>query len=437
MALETGRFSAKYALSLAAMLASGGMALPAAAADLGGNCCADLEERVAELEATTARKGNRKVSLTVSGQVETAIMAWDNGERSDVYVVDVPTVGGTFFQFNGDAKINPSLSAGFLIQVGFDRGARSHQVTQDDDDGVSGTTGAGDTSIVVTLANWYLDHKDLGRITVGRANTATAGITGIDLGGAGVIANVNVGYWNRSFAANGTGLNWADLLGGGTVNGSTLSRGNVINYTAPTFGGFSASAAWGENDMWDVALRYAGEHAGFRVAAGIGYSSNAGGLGEVTSLRDALFGQEPTMVKGSASILHVATGLYLSGAYINQDNDLAGRNDTTLWYLNGGIAKNWTGLGNTVLYGEYANVEDGVASTTNTAAGGSASGGTSGLFATSDATVWGLGIVQHIDAAAMEVFLSYRNYSGDVTRDGRTQDADDMQVVMGGARIRF
>jgi hypothetical protein len=205
MALETGRLSAKYALSLAAMLASGGMALPAAAADLGGNCCADLEERVAELEATTARKGNRKVSLTVSGQVETALMAWDNGERSDVYVVDVPTVGGTFFQFNGDAKINPSLSAGFLIQVGFDRGARSHQVTQDDDDGVSGTTGAGDTSIVVTLANWYLDHKELGRITVGRANTATAGITGIDLGGAGVIANVNVGYWNRSFAANGTG----------------------------------------------------------------------------------------------------------------------------------------------------------------------------------------------------------------------------------------
>jgi hypothetical protein len=41
----------------------------AKAADLGGNCCADLEERVAELEATTARKGNRKVSLTLSGYV--------------------------------------------------------------------------------------------------------------------------------------------------------------------------------------------------------------------------------------------------------------------------------------------------------------------------------------------------------------------------------
>ena len=43
----------------------------AQAADLGGNCCADLEERVAELEATTARKGNRRMSLTVSGQVST------------------------------------------------------------------------------------------------------------------------------------------------------------------------------------------------------------------------------------------------------------------------------------------------------------------------------------------------------------------------------
>ena len=37
------------------------VAKPAKAADLGGDCCADLEERVAELEATTARKGNKKV----------------------------------------------------------------------------------------------------------------------------------------------------------------------------------------------------------------------------------------------------------------------------------------------------------------------------------------------------------------------------------------
>ncbi|MDX2204604.1 MAG: porin, partial [Hyphomicrobiaceae bacterium] len=48
----------------AAGLLVGGMSMGTAkAADLGGDCCADLEERVADLEATTVRKGNRKVSL--------------------------------------------------------------------------------------------------------------------------------------------------------------------------------------------------------------------------------------------------------------------------------------------------------------------------------------------------------------------------------------
>jgi len=433
----------KSASSVALFAALGLVAVagvsPAKAADLGGDCCADLEERVAELEATTARKGNRKVSLTISGQVETALMAWDNGDRRDVYVVDVPTVGGTFFQFNGDAKINPNLSAGFLIQVGFDKGSRSHQVNEVDDDGGQ----AGDTSVVITLANWYLDHKQLGRVTVGRANTATAGITGIDLGGAGVIANVNVGYWQRSFSLTGVAgatAAWNTVLGGGTVNGSTLSRGNVINYTTPNVAGFQAAAAWGENDVWDVALRYAGEFSGVRLAAGIGYGSNLGGLGEVTADIPANAGKAvPTLLKGSASVMHLATGLYLTGAYIRQDND-NGTPDTTMYYVNGGIAKNWTGLGNTVLYGEYARVDDGVSCGAGSCQpfGGNAND----LIDSSEATVWGLGIVQHIDAAAMEVFLAYRNYSASVTSapgndlNGKV-NYNDFDVVMGGARIRF
>jgi hypothetical protein len=48
-------------------------------ADLGGDCCADLEERIAELEVTTARKGNRKVSVTITGYVTKQIMFWDDG----------------------------------------------------------------------------------------------------------------------------------------------------------------------------------------------------------------------------------------------------------------------------------------------------------------------------------------------------------------------
>jgi hypothetical protein len=418
------RFTGPFALcSVAAMLVGAGAVAHADGLPRGGSCCADLEERIAELEATTARKGNRKVSLTISGQVHTAVMAWDDGDRSDVYVVDVPNVGGTLFNFNGNAKISPSLTAGFHIQVGLDKGARSHQVTASDDDG--GATG--DSALVITLANWYLDHQSLGRLTVGRANSATAGITGIDLGGIGVAANVNIGYWNRAFDANGTGSTWGELMGGNTVNGSTLSRGNFVTYTSPTVGGFSLGAAFGENDVWDVALRYAGEFSGFRLAAGIGYINNGSGTGEVVpDVPGSDSSDGPSQWKGSASVLHIASGVFVNGAYINQDNGVTGADNTTMWMIQGGIAKNWTGLGNTVLYGEYAKVTDAVLG---------------GNFGTQDfdgygrAEVWGLGIVQHLDAAAMELYLSYRNYSGkDVTEGDKAQDMD---VVMGGARIRF
>lgn len=89
----------------------------AKAADLGGDCCADLEERVAVLEATTVRKGNRKVSLTVSGHVNQGILFWDDGDESDVYAVGNANDDLTMFRFEGEAKFAPGWTAGFLIEL--------------------------------------------------------------------------------------------------------------------------------------------------------------------------------------------------------------------------------------------------------------------------------------------------------------------------------
>ena len=72
----SSRFAIAAALGLVVGVGS------ARAADLGGNCCADLEERIAELEATTARKGNRKMSLTITGQVHRMVLWWDDGHSS-------------------------------------------------------------------------------------------------------------------------------------------------------------------------------------------------------------------------------------------------------------------------------------------------------------------------------------------------------------------
>lgn len=448
------------AMFAAAGLFVGSMGVPSAmAADLGGDCCADLEERVAELEATTARKGNRRMSLTISGQVTTQLMYWNDGggvnaasdpvsNSSDIYVVDNTTAGGTLFSFAGSARINPNVTAGFNVTIGLDVGARSHQVNQNDDDGRSTDTnarGGGDTDVVMTLANWYLDHKALGRITVGRINGSTAGITTVDLGGAGVIANASFGYWQRSMLLVQDGVlqtgTWSSALGGATVNGASLNRLNGIVYNSPTLGGFSVGATWGENDEWDLSARFAGEFSGFRVAAGIGYRNNYGGAGDAVSDIPANDGKAiPTQVLGSASILHVASGLFLTGAYLNQDNDTVGRPDTTMYYVQGGIAKNWTGLGNTVVYGEYAQVEDGIICGAGAcqAFGGNAND----VINSSTGNLWGVGVVQHVDAAAMELYLAYRRFSAEVTSPAGnflngTESYSDMDVVMGGARVRF
>src|SRR5689334_5107509 len=75
------------------------------AADLGGTCCSDLEERVAELEATTAKKGNRKVSLTISGQVD-AGLSWVSVGSFDKTQVMQSGNDRSFVAMTGDARIN-------------------------------------------------------------------------------------------------------------------------------------------------------------------------------------------------------------------------------------------------------------------------------------------------------------------------------------------
>lgn len=98
-------------------------------------------------------------------------------------------------------------------------------------------------------------------------------------------------------------------------------------------------------------------------------------------------------------------------------------------------------LGHTVFYGEYGDrvdmyhphltdfagpggfVPDGVADVTG-----------------SKLTQWGLGVVQDIDAAAMSVFLGYKNYDPSFSGPGVAgvlDDLDDLHIVKAGAVIAF
>jgi hypothetical protein len=248
-------------------------------------------------------------------------------------------------------------------------------------------------------------------------------------------------------------------------------------YTTPTWHGFTFGTAWGEDDFWDFAGRYAGEHHGFRVAAGIGYrryddrEPDLRVAGVPFVVPDAqLDDTERRHFLTSASLMHIASGLFTSVAYtryefrggnqqevFDQDPD-RNRPDIHLWWVDAGIQKNWTGHGNTTFYAEYGRVYDGLTGLTSTGnqidsetlsftgTSGLARTGALGVVVDSDFSWWGLGAVQTIDAAAMDLYLGFRHYRGSVRMgdsqftDGAVQvpgGLEDIWYIQAGARIQF
>jgi hypothetical protein len=387
----------------------GGVAMPSAkAADLGGDCCADLEERVAELEATTARKGNRRMSLTVSGQVTRSILYWNSDftDTSGTYAGLDNHNQSTRFVFSGSARISPNLQAGFEFMTEWSGGARTSTVDQfSPDGGVSG-----DGTLNVRTANWWLEDKNLGRLTVGRLNVGGP-VGTIDLGGISTVAHFSPGLVGNAFLI--AGGNKMSALIGPTYGGDRIEG---IRYDSPNLGGFVAQGTWGEDDVWAASLRYAGEFGGFRIAAGIGYEAQDGTATQPIQLDNGARPMDHEWA-GSLAVLHVASGLFAQGHYAT--TEWFNGTDSHIWMVQAGITKNWFGLGNTSLYGEYGRADDYIKAT---------------LAAnSSEVRFFGVGVVQQIDAAAMEVYLGWRRFDSETT--GAADDSLDL--VHGGARIRF
>ncbi len=398
---EGNRMPGRLAVIVAAGVLTSSMSISSAYAGgyIGGNCCADLEERVAELESTTVRKGNRRVSLKLAGQVNKGLLVWDDGNRTDTYIVDNST-SGSRFSFSGRAKIGHGLTAGYLVEFEFDS-SESDAVTSANSNG-NGTNG------VLDLRHnaWYLKSRTFGRVTVGQYSPATDNLVLINLGGTGVVATADTTKWNNAFTAVGTGTTWGVALSG--IASLDTARGDIIRYDTPSFYGFVASASWGEDDVWDASVKWNGSLLDFRAALGVGYIDN----------RDNTTA-DWTAWMGSGSILHAPTGLFLTGAYYDRDVEGVSQ-DGEMYYVQAGIRQRFLSSGATTLYFEYSNNSDFAVET--------------GAAATSSsAEVWGGGIVQNIDAAAMELYASYRHFDGEV--DGVS--AQDFDAILTGARIKF
>jgi predicted porin len=423
-------------------LFASGMA-SANAADLGGNCCADLEERIAELEATTARKGNRKVSLTVTGWVNHAVFFWDDGVEQNAYV-GTNSLEQSRFKFLGEAKFADGWTAGYTLEIGVSS-APSNRFSQAN----NGDTGAAGTSSALTVrrSNWFIKSRDFGKVTVGLDGEATYHLLD-DADGTNTrnysdaeAAGVAFGAFQVRVGGALNALRWTDIVRGG--NNATVGQGgrrNVVRYDSPELAGFVATASWGEDDIGSVALTYKNTLGDFKLVGKAGYASNTD---ENTQTCHASLKNEDCQWWGVAgTVMHVPTGLYAYAAY-GQQNDhsratdftFAGIDTTdTMWFVQGGIEKKFMPLGITTLFGEYRNDEGG--SNPGRSLAGAARA--TNFVKSSDVNSWAAGIVQNVDAAAMDLYVIYRHSDGEVTNGSNvTTTLDDLDMVLTGARIQF
>ena len=419
----------------------GATASAVVAADLGAGCCSDLEERIAELEATTARKGTRKVTLTISGYIAQELTVWDDGEETNAYVHGMGSTQASHLKLSGQAVIAPGWAAGYTMRLQnlddnpFARSGAS-AMDQASDNFSQGLNGQ--------MSFWYVESKDYGKVSAGKlANAAKSVVMFTDQSGTQVIDNYTFLAGFPQFVLRSDGdltpaVTWGNVAYcysqnlpiGGDCNGIVM---NGVRYDTPAFRGFSAAASWGEDDFWEVAGRYAGELSGFKVSLGIGYSEmtdeNTTGPAVMTDKHSAYF-------QAGGYIQHLATGLFVHGAYGHEDNDdrpvfNAGANvgpakDGEHWYVKSGIRQKWLPLGATIVYGDYAEYYD------QLGPGALANGATS-----SELRRYGGGLAQELDAAAMTVYLKYQHYDAEIAGAPALADLEALDLWSAGGLINF
>lgn len=402
------------------------------AADLGGTCCSDLEERIAELEATTARKGNRKVTLNIYGVVNKALLMqdWDDTDVSiklngnKVWGATLPTGGKSqdiidnstdpsFVGFAGSAQFADGWKAGYVLEIG-----------------VGGFDEGGTNEIYTQRSFVYVDGP-VGKVSLGHASQATDDLDRITTANTIVAA--------RPLSAR-------PLIGpqfGEVLDLYDGTRGDLVRYDSPVFGGFYVSASWASGndngDVWDVAARYAGEFSGFRLAGGVGYRHgiivNGGGASGVVP--DGFLDLDVTTAVGS--LMHIQSGLFITANYGHIDGDLfsALGVDSDAWAVTGGIEQKFFSVGKTTIFAEYGDGSVDVDLSPFLPPQIRANIG-------ADVTYYGGGIVQSLDAAATDLYASVRFYEVDtgfgLSAGGGSFDIDastEATVFTAGARVRF
>jgi hypothetical protein len=402
-------------------------------------------------------QGATPFPFMVYGEINRMALSWDDGAQKATRIVDnysAPSIFGA----RGATEIARGWTTGFHVEAGLLQ-ARSIAVSQDLPGGEKGWEPD------LRYLDWFIRSNRYGTLTVGHTSTATDGIVLNDFSGTNAAASANIAMIGGDLMLRSaddldlgtsgsliTRTSIGDFVGGATID--TLRR-NVVHYQTPDIKGFQFDVAAREK-FWDASVSYHVDLPTWRFRAGVGYVRDTEGTRE-----DLGFKKDRREWKGSASLLHTPTGLFLTTAFVNRQfrgNDSSNqatfgentvdvfgdvipgthRPDLRYGYLKTGLRKQFTALGDTKFYAETAIAKNGL---TGLREGGPA------LVTASQLNLVGAGVMQDLDAYNMQVYLGYRHYSFNIEglRDispaagGISSPAPikDINLVFSGVRIKF
>jgi hypothetical protein len=406
------------------------------------DCCAGLDAKIAALESSIV---GRNVSFQSYGQINRALVLWDDGLHSKWSFVD-NAASSTRLGLITQASISTGLVTGVRIEGEFIWPAsyqnfdpadvtHSHKMTDAD----------------LRQGYWFVSEDRLGTLTAGHQWSATGDLTIINLGSQ---MNDAAPHFNNGYSLGlgiGRGI-FSDLKWGQIVDTVDTLRANYVRYDTPVLSGFLFSASVGqgqpdtaEKDSWDVALRYQSDGPDFRFAGGIGYKDDFEGF-----LKE---------LKGAASLLHHPTGLYISlagGGRQDAFSSIIGHPLAHFEYAQAGLIWKWLPYGNTTAYGDfgfYKNYNVGALLNIDPGTGQLVTWGT---LAETEVVRWGFGAEQAFDKSGLLVYVQSHNYQPTVIGfpcgsnpgqyanhcGGNPQDLVTLPMkpwdgIVAGARLRF
>jgi len=224
-------------------------------------------------------KNGNKNSLTISGQVVRALFYADDGQSSAMFHSD-GAITGTRLRWIAKGTVNANVTTGAMIEMDLPKSNSESALT------LNNGVGPGTANEGASASSWgirqqfvWVNHKRMGKLSLGQTNSASNGKSETTFSGVNMAADSGGVTYGKGLAfIDTTAAN--DSISNTTVgavftNLDGRSRADVLRYDTPRFAGLALAASAITGGDWDVGADYRMKQGAVKVRLQAQYNNNA------------------------------------------------------------------------------------------------------------------------------------------------------------------